>query len=104
MLCKTRYDMCRVSLRSTQPTKQLILVGWVERSETQHFEMGSTQPTKNLLTTPFLSLRATPLASQGRHDRSNLIIDRGLLRRSFLTSRNDSRDSGFSFRDYLGQL
>ena len=39
----------------------------------------------------FLSLR-------GRYDRSNLIKDRGLLRRSFLTLRNDSLDSVFTIK------
>ena len=35
--------------------------------------------------TTFLSLR-------GRHDQSNLLIDRGLLCRSFLTLRNDKQN------------
>jgi hypothetical protein len=47
------------------------------------------------------------MASQGRHDQSNPIKARGLLRRSFPPcqaegmARNDSRNSGFSFRHYI---
>ena len=46
------------------------------------------------LTMDFMSLR-------GRHDRSNPINGRRLLRRSFLSPRNDSMDLGFPFRYYL---
>jgi len=44
------------------------------------------------------------LSLRGKHDRSNLPETRGLLRRSFLTSRNDCSEHGFSFRHYLRQF
>ena len=50
--------------------------------------------TESLKITIFLSLR-------GRYDRRNLLKDRGLLRRSFLSPRNDSLLLRFSVIHYL---